>query len=128
MDSPNGLEQAQVRPPQALLVGNRDNDGCARVSSLMHRMSQPWHEAVRSLLFRDRPPGEVIPLFIVLWKLAFHTCQHARKKAAGVFCDAEEARAASQQACRHRSLKGIRRAVQGQAGGDGRWSKAVIGQ
>src|SRR5712691_9225558 len=128
MDATNGLEQAQVRSPQALLVGNRDNHGCTRVNGLMYWVAQAWDEAASRALLDDSPAGKRVPLLIGLWELARDGRQHASKKSASVFCDAEEPRAATQQTCCHRALERIRGAVQGQAGRDCGRGKAVIGQ
>jgi hypothetical protein len=128
MDTTNGLEQAQVRSPQALLVGNCDDHGGARVNGLMYWVAQAWDEAANSVLLDDSPAGKRIPLLIGLWELARDGRQHASEKSPSVFCDAEEPRAATQQTCCHRTLERIRGAIQGQAGRDRCRGKSVIGQ
>ena len=60
MDTTNGLEQAQVRSPQALLVGNRDDHGCTGVNGLMYWVAQAWDEAASSALLDDSPVGKLI--------------------------------------------------------------------
>src|SRR5712692_853203 len=128
MDTTNGLEQAQVRSSQALMVGNRDDHGRTRVNGLMYWVAQARDEAACSALLDDCPTGKRIPLLIGLWELARDGCQHASEKSASVFCDAEKPRAATQQTRCHRTLERIRGAIQGQAGRDRGWGKAVIGQ
>jgi len=127
MDTTNGLEQAQVRSPQALVVGNRDDHGRTRVNGLMYRVTQAWDEEASSALFDDSPASKRVPLLIGHRELAINGYQHASEKSASVFCDAEEPRAATQQTCCHRTLERIRGAIQGQAGHDRGRSKAVIG-
>ena len=39
MDTTDSLEQTQMRSSQALALGNRDDDGCTRVSGLMDRVA-----------------------------------------------------------------------------------------
>src|SRR5260370_10037185 len=65
MDPADRLEQPQVRPVQALLVGNTDQNGSPRVGHLVHRMAQP--RDVTPLLAglphrgeRDRGPARVV--------------------------------------------------------------------
>src|SRR5260370_6052848 len=128
MDTTDGREQAQVRSPQALLVSNRDDNGCTRINALMHRVPQSWNETASSALLGDGSESKLVPLLIGLRKLARDGCQYARQKAASVFCDAKEARAATQQTRCHRTLERIPGAVQGQASRDRSRGKAVIGQ
>src|SRR6266704_2452676 len=128
MDSTNGLEEAQVRSPQALLLGKLDDHGGPGINGLMHRVAQSRNEAASSPLFGDRPAGKLVPLLIGRRELARDGCQHACEKAASVFCDAEEPRAATQQTRCHRTLERIWGAVQGQAGRDRGRGKAVISQ
>ena len=100
MDTTDGLEQAQVRSPQALLVSNRDDHGCTRINALMHRVPQSWNEPASSALLGDGSAGKLVPLLIGLRKLTRDGCQYARQKAASVFCDAKEARAdAAERRC-----------------------------
>src|SRR5215472_3657618 len=128
MNTTNGLEQAQVRSPQALSPGNFDDHGGTGVDGLMHRVAQSWDKAASSALLRDRPAGKHVPLLIGHWERARDGCKHASEKAASVFCDAEEPRSATQQACCYSTLERIRCTVQGQAGRDRGRGKAVIGQ
>ena len=62
----------------------------------MYRVTQTRYKAASSTLFGDSPSGKRIPLLIGLWDLARNGSQHAREKAARVFCDAEEPRATTQ--------------------------------
>src|SRR5438105_15861647 len=50
MDSTNGLEQAQVRSPQAFPVSNLNDHGGARIHCFMHRVAQSGNEAASSPL------------------------------------------------------------------------------
>src|SRR5579875_271907 len=113
VDATNGLEQAQVRSTQALALGDLNHHGGTGIGGFMHRMAQSWHETSGCPLFRDGLAGKLIPLLITCGQAARDSCQHAGEKASGVFCHAEEARAAAQQTRRHRALESIRRAVQG---------------
>src|ERR1700694_598137 len=96
MDTTNGFEQAQVRPPQALLVGNRDDHVCTRVNGLMYGMAQAWDEAASGALLGDSMAGKCVPLLISLREMARDGCQHASEKKASVLCDAEAPRATRQ--------------------------------
>ena len=74
MDTANGLKQAQMRPPQALLFGNGDDHSGARIHCFMHRVAQSWNEAASSPLLGHCPSGKRIPLFIGLRELAHDAC------------------------------------------------------
>src|SRR5258708_32661751 len=115
MDTTDGLEQAQVRSPQALLVSNRDDNGCTRINALMHRVPQSWNETASSALLGDGSESKLVPLLIGLRKLARDGCQYARQKAASVFCDAKERPAATQQTLCHPTREPIRAARPGHA-------------
>src|SRR5947209_19871167 len=78
MNTTNGLEQAQVRTPQALSLGNRDDHGGARIHCFMHRVTQSGNEAASSPLLGHCPSGKCVPLLIGLWELARDACQYAR--------------------------------------------------
>ena len=39
MDTTDSLEQTQMRSSQTLALGNRDDDGCTRVTGLMDRVA-----------------------------------------------------------------------------------------
>jgi hypothetical protein len=79
-------------------------------------------------LLGDSPAGKDVPLLIGRRELARDGCQHASEKAASVFCDAEEPRATTQQTRCHRTLERIGGTVQGHAGRDRGWGKAMVSQ
>src|SRR5579884_2353612 len=128
MHSTNGLEQAQVWSTQALLVSNRDDHGGPRINVFRHWVAQSRHKAASSPLLSDRSAGKRVPLLICRRKLSPDSCQHPSEKAASVFCDAKEPGATTQQTRCHRTLERIRGTVQGQAGRDRGWGKAVVSQ
>src|SRR5579884_569954 len=111
VDAANRLEQPQVRAAQTLAFGNSDDHRGSRISRLMYRVAQSWNEAPRGSLPCDGLAGKLIPFFIGLWKVPRDACQHACQKTPGIFRNAKEPRAASQQARRHRPLERIRGAI-----------------
>src|SRR5215218_1185669 len=69
MDPPDRLEQPQVRPAQALLVRNLDQDRRPRVLCLVHRMAQAWHVPPVRTGGAHRVQGERIPASVVCREL-----------------------------------------------------------
>jgi len=60
----DGLEQAQVRSSQSLLLCQLDDHGSAGIGPLMDRVAQPWNEAARRSLLRHSAPRQRVPLLI----------------------------------------------------------------
>src|SRR5579884_3888135 len=98
MDTTDGLEQAQVWSSQAFTHGNVDDHGDTRVNGFMDRVAQAWDEAACRTLLSDGLAGKCVPLLIGFREMVGDGGQYASEKAACVFGDAEETRAATKQA------------------------------
>src|SRR5690348_5582523 len=128
MHPANRLEQPQVRPPQPLMLGNRDDHRRAWVTALVDGMPQPRNVSAGGTFHRDGPARERFPLLLGRRWIALDRRQHASEKAARILGDAQEARASAQEARRDCALQRIRRAIERQAGGNRRRGEAMIGQ
>src|SRR5437016_3063253 len=70
MNTTNGLEQAQMRSPQSLPLGNLNDHGGARIHCFMHGVAQSGNEAASSPLLGHCPYGKCVPLLIGRRELA----------------------------------------------------------
>jgi hypothetical protein len=128
MHSANRFEEPQMWSAQPLMLGDGYDYRSARVTGLVNRMTQPRDIPASRAFHRDRPSCQRVPLLISRWQVTLDRCQDGGKKAPGILCHTEKARASSQQSRSYGSLQSIGCTVECQAGGECGGSEAVVGE
>ena len=122
------LEQREVRPELPLLAGDLEQPRRARVAVLVHVVAEPGHEAARPRAAGVRRRARPRPTPASSAGTASSALDHVVQEPAAVLGDAEEARAAAEQAGRQRALHRVGRGQVGQPGHDRGRREAVVGQ
>ncbi len=121
-------EQFQVGSDQTLLGGDGVQPRGPRIAVLVHVVTQTGHEPALRALLGDRGQRQGVPPSIVGGQDAVLGSQYLVQEPAAVLGHPEEAGTAAEQPGGQRTLNRIRRGQQGQPGGDGGRSEAVIRQ
>jgi hypothetical protein len=119
------LQQAQVRPDDALLLGDGVEPPGPRVTVAVDVVTQTWDQPGTVPFGLHGLPRQAVPPGVV-GRLA--CAQRRAQEPGGVLCHAQEAGTRTEHACRQRALHRLGRRQVRESGGDRGRREPVVGQ